>query len=328
MQKKILIYGEDWVGTLPNLLKEDLIKKGFKVDVFDWTCLVPGIRDRSLNQRLRRKVFLRFYNRMVEKLFLQKIQHFQPDTIIVSKGLNLKSDFVYDLKELNIPIHNWNPDDFYSSMNGSKNLVASMGAYTSIISARKHLFDRYKQDGANKTIYADWYYEPSLHRPHGQKIEREIAFVGSWSLSREKFLSGIDIPIDIWGGGWEKSGKYLRSRHRLHYQILSQKQMSKVFNTTRFNINLLTDDNNDMSNLRMFEVPASRGTLITQRNEFSEQLFNKGEGCFLFDTIEDVNKIINERRDEQLMVCDRGYEIILGGKNTFSDRVSSILKEL
>ena len=328
MPQKILIYGEDWAGTLPNLLSNDLVDKGYEVKVFDWTNIMPGIRNRSYISRAKRKVFLSYYNRKIQSTFYLDIQDFQPDIIIISKGLNLNHKFIQNLQKQGFPIHNWNPDDFFNSKNSNENLIQSMPYYNSIISSRNHLFDKYKEAGVQKLIYCDWYYEPSLHYPRKTSIEREISFVGSWSLSRERFIKKIDIPVDVWGGGWEKAKANVMPNHNIHRRVLSQIEMSEVFCSSRFNLNLLTHENDDRSNLRMFEVPASGGLLLTERNSFSENLFKMGKGCLLFDTVEDVNKIIMNSDQNFEEICETGYFTMTHGKHAFSDRVEHVMNEL
>ena len=329
MPQKILIYGEDWLGTLPNLLKTDLIEKGYLAKVFDWTQIMPGIRSRNFISRVKRKVFFNYYNKKIENAFYLFVNDFKPDIIIISKGLNLSAKFIEGLKKTGIPIHNWNPDDFFNMKNSSLKLLQAIPLFDSIITARKHLSDDYKSIGAKKIIYAEWYYVPNLHFRRNAKIQREISFVGSWSKSREDFIEGINIPVDIWGSGWKKAKKNIGKRHNLHNTVLSQKEMSAVFNSSRYNLNLLTHENNDFSNLRIFEVTASGGLLMTPRNSFSESLFEKEEGCFLFNCVNEVNRFIQAKdliNNDKLRLA--GYNTIKNGKHTFSDRVDQVMYEL
>jgi spore maturation protein CgeB len=328
MSQKILIYGENWVGTLPNLLKNALVEKGYKAKVFDWTHIMPGIRNRSYVSRAKRNLFLNYYNNKIQNAFYLEADDFKPDTIIISKGLSLSPKFIQRLQAQGFSVHNWNPDDFFNLKNSNQNLIKSMPYYDSIITARKHLFDSYKTAGAKKLIYADWYYEPSLHFPTKTGIKREVSFVGSWSPSRESFIEQINVPVDVWGGGWEKAKSNINANHNIHNHILSQLEMSEVFCSSRFNINLLTNENADMSNLRMFEVPASGGLLLTPRNSFSENLFKKGAGCYLFETVDDVNSIIKNNDDNREEKRTHGYHTITDGKHTFSDRVNHVMCEL
>ena len=66
MFKKILIYGENWVGTLPQLLANDLSKRGILVDIFDFTEILPGIRNRSLLERVQRRLFINYYAKRIQ----------------------------------------------------------------------------------------------------------------------------------------------------------------------------------------------------------------------------------------------------------------------
>ena len=89
MHKKILIYGENWAGTLPQLLYSDLKERGVKVDIFDYTDIMPGIKTRHFFQKIMRRIFYQVYGKKINNKFLHIVKSLKPDVIIIAKGLNL-----------------------------------------------------------------------------------------------------------------------------------------------------------------------------------------------------------------------------------------------
>lgn len=324
MQKKFLIYGEFWQGTLPSLLENELCLRGFDVGIFDFTKIVPGIRDRKIINRIKRRLFSPWYERQVNNLFVERVNQEKPDYIIVSKGVNLWPETIHSLAKNGTKLINWNPDDFFNSKNNSENLIGAFKHYDLIVSSRPHLFAEYRERGAKQIVFIDWYFVPELHHPRCTQQQYGLTFVGSWSPLREEFLSKISTPIEIWGGGWERSSASFKTAHRVNAKIVSQGEMSCIFSASKYNLNLITHENRDLSNLRFFEVCASRGLLITERNESSLSYLTDGEDCLMYDAVEDVNKILASNIDLSTIV-ENGYQKIINGKHSFSDRVGLLL---
>jgi spore maturation protein CgeB len=322
--QKILIYGENWTGTLPRLIFDELLKRGHSADIFDYTDVLPGAKNRSFFQKVRRRLFSPFYIAKIQNLLLEKVSHFSPDVIIVVKGLHLNSDTLRIIKEKRIKLVNWNPDDFFNLKNSSQALIKSMPIYDVIVSPRAHLFEKYREYGVKTLIYLDWYFIPELHFNHLTEKTIAASFVGSWSPSREKFITELKLTFCIWGSGWEKSSNNFKKKHNVHYKILSQLEMSRVFSSSKYNLNLLTHENSDLSNLRFYEVPASGGLLLTERNDFSVKHLSDREECLMFSSSDEINHIFSQEYDLD-HIANNGHKRISVYSNTFSARVDELL---
>jgi spore maturation protein CgeB len=219
---------------------------------------------------------------------------------------------------------NWNPDDFFNPKNTNQNLISSLKHYDLVVSSRPHLFDEYIDFGVKKIVFIDWYYVSNLHFPQNVDKIYNITFVGSYSKRREEFISAIECPVEIWGSGWEHSSIDFKRFHKVHMKILSQKEMCSIFSASKFNLNLITHENRDLSNLRFFEVSASGGLLITERNSSALSYLADGIECFMYDSPDDVNKIIKSDLDGDI-ISNKGYTKITNSGNSFADRVTELL---
>ncbi|MBI5890599.1 MAG: glycosyltransferase [Nitrosomonadales bacterium] len=327
MQKKFLIFGEFWQGTLPSLLESELRLCAYDVKIFDFTKIVPGISDRAIINRIKRRLFSAWYERQVNVRFYECASREKPDYIIVSKGINLWPETVMSLQRLGAKLINWNPDDFFNAKNTNANLMGAFKHYDLIVSSRPHLFDEYRERGAKQLLFIDWYYVPELHHPRHNQFQYNLTFVGSWSPFREEFISKIQAPVVIWGGGWERASGSFKTAYQVNAKIISQEEMSSIFSSSKYNLNLITHENRDLSNLRFFEVCASGGVLITERNESSNSYLVDGEDCLMYKTAEDVNRILASSFDLS-KIAQSGYQKITNGKNSFSDRVEQLLEAL
>lgn len=324
MFKKILIYGENWTGTLPRLIFDDLSKRGYVSEVFDFTDYLPGIKNRSFIQKVKRRLFPGFYMRRIQHLFLQKTLEFAPDLIIVVKGLHLGKETLKQIKKSGCSLVNWNPDDFFNTKNSNASLIQAMPEYDLVVSSREHLFEKYREHGASAMLFLDWYYVPDLHFDRQLEKTIEASFVGSWSLTREKFLSELEIRFSIWGSGWEKSSISFKNNHDVKAHILNQIEMSKVFSKSKYNLNLLTHENCDLSNLRFFEVPASGGLLLTERNSSAAKYLTDREDCLMFSSSDEVNQLFSQDFDLG-RIAQNGNKRIAVYSNTFTARIDELL---
>lgn len=327
MFSRLLIYGESWIGCHGKLLHDDLIAKGNTVDIFDHTHLIPGIINRSLFQRIQRKIFIEYYKYKIRKKFWEKIQEFKPSCILICKGLHLDRKLLQKIKDKGYYIINWNPDDFLNSFNSNKELIKSIPKYDLIISSRPHLFDEYRSLGAKDIMYLDWYFVKELHKKRNLKINFDVSLVGSWSKRREEIISKLPHEVNVWGGGWQKASKEFHNQNNVHLEVLTQEEMSKVFEQSKFNLNLLTSENRDFTNLRFFEVPASNGLLVTERNRDSETILTDGVDCIMFSGVEELVQRL-EAQTETTSLAIKGYERITQSNHEFSNRVDSIVEYL
>lgn len=327
MHKKVLIYGENWPGTLPRLLFDDLAKRGHVAEIFDFTDFLPGIKSRSLMERVQRRLFSDFFTAKIRTAFMKNVESFAPDLILISKGLHLDAQTLATIKSKAIPLVNWNPDDFFNPKNSSPSLITALPTYDVIVSSRDHLFQKYRDHGAKSLLYLDWYFVPELHFDHGKPKTIPASFVGSWSPTREEFIGRLNTRFSIWGGGWEKSSRAFKTQHDVRQAILSQLEMSAVFCGSRYNLNLLTHENSDFSNLRFFEVPASNGLLLTERNASAARYLEDREECLMFSSPEEVNQILSEKFDLE-SIAQAGNQRITSGGNAFSNRVDALLSFL
>ena len=60
--------------------------------------------------------------------------------------------------------------------------------------------------------------------------------------------------------------------------------MLSIFASTKININLLTVENRDSTNLRNYEIPASHGFQLSERSDKIKMQFEEDEEIVLFST--------------------------------------------
>lgn len=329
---KILLYGELWEGTHIDSISKVLNKLNHENKAFNfYSYLNYNFKYELINKILRKT--LRFSNRIrINRGLLNEINKFSPTVLLISKGIDIYPQTLLKIKEKNILIANWNPDDFFNSKNSNKNIINSLKIYDIVFSSRKHLFDEYRLNGIKNPTYLEWYFLPEYHMRSkvDVKIINKITFVGTYSKRRDQIINEIDSNnlIEIWGSGWNKSKVVSKSNVIYHRQILDQNKFSEVMQTSLINLNILTIENRDLTNLKIFEIVASGGILLTEKNKSSMEIL--GGNCFYFEGIQDINNMISVikslSKKELLEHKEKTYSRIIKGKNSIDDRVKEMLK--
>jgi len=331
---RILLYGENWEGTHVNCISRVLSE--FKIDhkIFDfYSILNPQIKYEFANKIIRKLMYSQNESN-INSLLISEIDLFKPDVLFISKGVNIYPETLKLFKDKSIKIANWNPDDFFNNLNSSKYLLNSLDLYDFVFSARKHLFDEYKFRGIKDPVYLEWYYIPWLHKKTNNilEIQRKITFIGTYSKRREEIINSInvDCPIEIWGAGWNFSSLRFKKNLTLKNSVLTQSQFPEIISSSLINLNILTLENRDCTNLKLFEISASNGLLLTEENEASKEILGNSCVYYNFNDPMSLNKNIEDILDEDKFehyneLRNSGYLNIMASGNSIRDRVYEIV---
>ena len=329
---KILLYGESWEGSHVDIISKVLNKNQISNMIFDFYSYLNFNTGSYFGDKILRRIFY-FFNEYRINIFLMSFIHsYEPTDILISKGVNIYPSTLSKIKKLKIKIYNWNPDDFFNKKNSSRHLKKSFEFYDVVFSARKHLFNEYYNKGFTKMIYLEWYYIPWLHKlSNGSKIRRNITFIGTKSSRREKIIEAIDdkFLIDVWGSGWNFSKLKAKNNINIKQKVLSQKDFPEIISSSFVNLNILTVENRDYTNLKIFEITASGGLILTEDNVQSREIL--GESGFYYNE-ENINSILNEifemdideYKSRRMLLVNH----VLNNSNSIVDRVNELINSI
>lgn len=331
---KILLYGEYWPGTHIDCISEVLKEKNINFKIFDFYKYINPKRYNFLFDKVLNKLLYEQNEKLINKLLINEIDIYKPDILFISKGVNICPETILIFKKKNIVVANWNPDDFFNKLNSSKNLQSSLTHFDYVFSARKHLFDEYIDNGIKNPKYVEWYYIPWLHKKHDKQltINNVITFIGTYSKRRESILMKIEekFPIEIWGSGWLLSSLRFKKNVTIKNQFLEQKHFPKIISSSLINLNILTKENRDLTNLKIFEITASNGLLLTENNTTSNSILGDNVFYFDFNNTEKLNETIkhiftNSNSTILENMIANSYQNITMNENSIKHRVEQIL---
>jgi len=248
---KFVIIGEGKINTMPNAVFKSFKKLGENATLI---ALDKG----HLNSK--NWIINRFYleiNKAIDffkpnNYFLKKISEINPDFVLIFKGDKVN---IHSLKERfkNIKFINWHVDDPFNKNYIDLIGVDSLLKYDMHLSSRKHLFQEYKTHGLKNLTYIELAADYEIFNFYSSN-KYFITFVGNYSSYRDLVVRKISkkFKITVWGSGWHKNYKNKNNNITIH-GFSHYKNYIKVSKSSCYTLNILTPENSDKSNLRIFE---------------------------------------------------------------------------
>jgi spore maturation protein CgeB len=286
---RILVYeSEVIVNRVRYPHKQALEELGHSVDVFDWKQFLPTYINSDNLSKLKEKILLKRYTDNINTRLKKVIKSSQYDLFLVIMGKYIYPETVEFSKQNIKLVVNWNTDEPFNALNSSEWLLDSLPLYDANFTPRMHLIKEYEQYGMKNIFEIDWYYRfgvrPCEKQENAHKYD--VGFIGAWSGRRGELISSIEHGVELYGWGWSKK-LIKKNNHKIHNHI-SILDMMNIFNNTKININILTTENKDTTNLRNFEIPASNSFQLSERSERIKGLYEEDKEIVLFSSKEEL----------------------------------------
>lgn len=334
---KILLYeAENPVISMRYPQKSIFEELGHSVDVFDWSYYFLTKSRGSIRRIIFDKAFFSLIQKKINEDLLVAASNGKYDVIFIMMGKYIYPDTLYGLKKHAKLLVNWSTDDIFNPRSSSSNVIKSASLYDLIFSPRPHLFDEFNAIGAKSVKLIDWYPHPELLDTNrcGLDVEKkyDASFVGSWSRYRENTLTPLLTQTNrlaVFGWGWVN--KVSRNFHNKNFECnsaVSMLTMREIFKVSKVNINILTRENRDTTNLRNFEIPATRSFQLAERSEDLLRLFDEDKEVVCFSGGEELKSkcdfyIKNDTSREK--IAQAGYERVLNSSHTLNARLKLVI---
>jgi spore maturation protein CgeB len=317
-------------------IKDALESMGHDVIMFDWTLHFNSIVKESLFNKIKDKLFLKVIEIKINKEINKVINNNHFDLFLVMRGDHLFPETLSLCRNRIKMIVNWNTDDLFNRLNSSELIIDSLSFYDIHFSPRYSLKSEYLSSGAKSFELLNWYYRYGIdYSKYSRKCYgylHDSTFIGSWSERREEFLSDLyDCKIDIYGWGWNKKIKKDKYKNWVLSPSISIVKMHDEFYKSKININILTLENRDTTNLRNFEIPASGAFQLSERSDEILNLFEEDKEIVCFSSKEELFDkykfyLKNDNLREKIAIA--GQNKIFTTKNSLTDRLTQIIDKL
>jgi spore maturation protein CgeB len=318
-------------------LREAFQDLGHDAQIFDWTQWLYRTKNFTLKNRILDRLFFHKIAKKINDSLINTLKCNDYQLLIVLKGVHVFPSTIIAAKSHVNQVVNWNPDDFFNSLNNSKNLLDSFSKYDCLFTPRSHLKEEYRKKGARRVEVLNWYYLPKfqyrINVPPDQKPEyaSDLAFVGTWSKRREEIIDCLQqFRIKVWGTHWHRASYQFRKIIDCRPPIYME-NMCKAICSTKINLNILTRENRDTTNVRNFEIPACSGFQLSERTNEILQLFEEDQEIACFETQEELISKCEyylQHPEERHEIQQRGYRRLVTDDHTIANRARQILTAL
>lgn len=271
----------------------------------------------------------------------QAVEAFKPDVVFFRRPLEFTPAMLRQIKSRSDALLcSFNNDDPFSKSYTDRrwrNLRNAIKEFDVTFAFRRSNLIQYDRYGSRLSELWEPFYSPWLHRPlvdRGQNYEQKRRFLFAMhaepDLRRDAVVSltRSGIPIDVYSWNWDKVfGKKDAIAMKVAPPIWGDEYV-RAIGSALGTLCFFSRQNNDELTSRVFEIPASGGLLIAERNDRIMQLFRDGEDAVLFSEIEElVSKcralIDNPELAERIR--KQGQRRITSSHNSVIDRCSSAL---
>ncbi len=250
-------------------------------------------------RRLMAPAMITEYNRAL----IAAMRGFEPDLFFAFKGDSVTPETLRTLRASGAVSINFYPDTGFDGQ-AAKAITLYDWVFTTKPAHMDFLRERYAYTNITFVSHA---YDPEVHVPvtltelDHSRYGCDVVFIGNISRKKEGEIAHLlealpEISVKIWGpNGWSRS----RPRVRSVYQdtpVWGQ-EYAKAILGAKINLGLLFEGTpwapaGDLITARTFEIPATGGFMLHERNELATHYFADGEECaFFVDQDDMINKI-------------------------------------
>lgn len=319
--KRTLLLGGHCASALRQL--------GCEVEIFDFdrkglvdtVCLRPVSR---LLEKMRgrpiHESFMQTYRNpiWINMKLLEAAERYRPDILLVLAGKDFFADTIRTIsKDLGVKTARWWLDD----PRGFNRSMQTAAAYDAYFTIDPSTVQQYRDKGLRHVLYLPFACNHNLYRPvqltskEKARYGGDICFVGNWLKERQPLLEALlGHDLRIWGPGWRKRLGGVSSWGRcIQGDGVYGQNVVKVYNAARINLNIHAWMGQEQAglNLRVFEIPACGGFLLTDYVRELDNYLVTGQEVAVFRNVTQLREAVEyylNHEDQRLNLAQRAYQ--------------------
>jgi spore maturation protein CgeB len=296
---------------------------GHRVSYFDYDA--RSWPQRLTPKALRGKGFDARHDAYVNRTVLKLAQSLKPDLFLCVKGLQLSPATIREIDALGTATAGYWIDDPLDHQRSLRNAPA----YRCYFTNDRDSVARYREEG----IVDIWHLPSSasgdnFHPLPAREALADVTFIGTHSPYRESILAELqDFDLHVYGPGWHKSAL---EPNRIHPAAFGT-QTNEIFNRSRINLNIHNwFGQGSAMNLRLFEVPAAGGFLLTDWVDEIADAYQDGQHIACWRSVAELRDKIAHylaHEEERLAVALAGREHFLS-QHSYASRAAFLLDKI
>lgn len=281
---KILMVCPTGYGTTKNGrdLAEAFVSLGYEVHLADSDCrpLMQALTPKFMRSKLFSEQCRLYFN---ERL-LKQCAMLRPDMVFAIKPVNMFAETVKAISNMGILTCGYWIDD---PLDFDRSVIAS-APFDIFFTNDRGSVANYARHGI-KARHLPSAVNPTLFYPLKKATPRySLSFVGTFVEYRRNVLNQVAEPVHAFGPGWKKQ---TQSNDRvIPMPEVFGKKTNRVFNLSHINLNVHTWNGvGTAMNLRLFEVPAAGGFLLTDWVDEIGEYFTPGVNIETWRSVDELN---------------------------------------
>jgi hypothetical protein len=239
------------------------------------------------------------------------------------------------LGELGVQRLNFLTDDPWNPSHRASWFFQALPFYDHVFSPRRANLDDLRQLGCREVSYLPFAFAPKLHFPEepgstpgAEQSDVDLFFAGGADRDRVPYLAACiraGFRVRLHGGYWHR---YRATRAQAGGHV-GPCELRRALGRARAALCLVRRGNRDGHVMRSFEIPAIGACMLTEDTEEHRAIFGAdGENVVYFrNTDEMVERLrwLVEHDTERVRLAAAAHRLIVGGKNTYRDRLETML---
>jgi spore maturation protein CgeB len=253
---------------------------------------------RAVTRLFRSRMVKEFNNRIIDIA-----DNFGPDIFVAFKGNYIYANTLQLLSRRGIPLYNFYPDT--SAFAHGKWLPRSLPEYDCIFYTKAFWYaDVTRHIKLKDGSLLQHGYNPSLHRPvelDARDISEfgcDVSFIATHTHYKEKLLERLcsirpDLNLRIWGNGWTDRCKSTELKRWIKGFALTGELFVGAIRASKINLAIMSGRvegarSGDLTTSRTYQIPASGGFMLHERNSEVLDLYRENEEIACFESVEEL----------------------------------------
>jgi spore maturation protein CgeB len=267
---------------------------------------------------------------------VEQVKAFAPRWVISTGLAHLAGAAVQAIRRNGARIANYSTDDPWSRAQGGEWFRESLPHYDAIYSTRRSNLADFRRIGCASVEFLPLAYDPLVHFPEEPSTEIpdalcDVVFVGAADKDRLPYMEALvqaGLNLHLWGGYWKKIA-FFREYAFGHADGAATR---RAIAGAKICLCLVRRANRDGHAMRSFEVPAMGGCMLAEDTEEHREIFGaEGRAVVYFNSIPQMvekARWLLAHPEERKRLAAASHALITGGKNTYADRLQTILQSL
>lgn len=327
------------IGAYGTLHREEAIEKGFsELGANVQACKYGDILfNMSITSRTQFKIGFGPVFKKIEEKVSRAIAEFQPNVLFFRRPLEFNKGAIRRLRSQTDALFvSYNNDDPFSGKYRTPSwyqLRKAIGEFDLHFAFRKKNIPEYYAAGAKKVYLWEPYYVPWLHKSNGEiKNNGRILFAShAENDGRREGLTALlnnKLPVDIHCWNWAKVfGQESAAKFGVKPPIWGKEYVDAIAGSMA-TLCFFSKQNNDELTSRVFEIPATGGILIVERNDRLNEIFEDGKEVLLFsspDELVEKCRYLAENPEQVIVIKKNAKEKIANAPFSVLDRCKMAL---